>query len=63
MVGLSTRGGQLFHFSDQRIRMNLDHYLSLTLADVCTHTAPIVYIIPPRLLAYHPAVHKGTDVD
>jgi glucosamine--fructose-6-phosphate aminotransferase (isomerizing) len=25
--------------------------------------APIVYAVPAQLLAYHTAVHKGTDVD
>jgi glutamine---fructose-6-phosphate transaminase (isomerizing) len=57
------RGGQLFLFSDERIRINLDHYHSLTLADICPSTAPIVYTIPLQLLAYHTAVLKGTDVD
>ncbi|WP_026289741.1 glutamine--fructose-6-phosphate transaminase (isomerizing) [Thioalkalivibrio sulfidiphilus] len=57
------RGGELFLFSDERIRINLDHYHSLTLADICPSTAPIVYTIPLQLLAYHTAVLKGTDVD
>jgi glutamine---fructose-6-phosphate transaminase (isomerizing) len=57
------RGGQLFLFSDERIKINLDHYHSLTLADICPSTAPIVYTIPLQLLAYHTAVLKGTDVD
>ncbi len=57
------RGGQLFLFSDERIRIDLDHYHSLTLADICPSTAPIVYTVPLQLLAYHTAVLKGTDVD
>jgi len=57
------RGGELFLFSDERIQINLDHYHSLTLADICPSTAPIVYTIPLQLLAYHTAVLKGTDVD
>ncbi|WP_018233136.1 glutamine--fructose-6-phosphate transaminase (isomerizing) [Thioalkalivibrio thiocyanodenitrificans] len=57
------RGGELFLFSDQRIRIDLDHYHSLTLADICPSTAPIVYTVPLQLLAYHTAVLKGTDVD
>jgi len=57
------RGGELFLFSDERIKINLDHYHSLTLADICPSTAPIVYTIPLQLLAYHTAVLKGTDVD
>ncbi|WP_018233131.1 hypothetical protein [Thioalkalivibrio thiocyanodenitrificans] len=56
-------GGELFLFSDQRIRIDPDHYHSLTLADICPSTAPIVYTVPLQLLAYHAAVLKGTDVD
>jgi glutamine---fructose-6-phosphate transaminase (isomerizing) len=54
------RGGQLFLFSDERIRINLDHYHSLTLADICPSTA--AHRLHGALLAYHTAVLKGTDV-
>ena len=57
------RGGELFLFSDRRIQIDLDRYQSLTLDDICTGTAPIVYTVPLQLLAYHVAVLKGTDVD
>ncbi len=57
------RGGELFLFSDSHIRIDLDHYQNLTLADICPSTAPIVYTVPLQLLAYHVAVLKGTDVD
>ena len=57
------RGGELFLFSDQKIRISLDHFQNLTLADIFPSTAPIVYSIPLQLLAYHVAVLKGTDVD
>jgi glucosamine 6-phosphate synthetase-like amidotransferase/phosphosugar isomerase protein len=60
---LSACGGELSLFSDQRIHIDLDHYHSLTLADICPSTAPIVYTVPLQLLAYHTAVLKGTDVD
>jgi glucosamine--fructose-6-phosphate aminotransferase (isomerizing) len=57
------RGGELFLFSDQKIRIALDKYHNLTLADIFPSTAPIVYSIPLQLLAYHVALLKGTDVD
>jgi glucosamine--fructose-6-phosphate aminotransferase (isomerizing) len=57
------RGGELFLFSDEKIRIELDRYQNLTLDDICPSTAPIVYSIPLQLLAYHVAVLKGTDVD
>jgi glutamine---fructose-6-phosphate transaminase (isomerizing) len=52
---VGARGGE-------RIRTNRDHYHSLTLADICPGTAPIVYTIPLQLLAYHTAVLKGTGL-
>ncbi|MCU7842201.1 MAG: glutamine--fructose-6-phosphate transaminase (isomerizing) [Candidatus Thiodiazotropha sp. (ex Monitilora ramsayi)] len=57
------RGGELFLFSDQRVKIDLDNYQNLTLSDIYPTTAPIVYSIPLQLLAYHVAVLKGTDVD
>jgi len=57
------RGGELFLFSDHNVRIDLDHFQNLTLADIHPGTAPIVYSIPLQLLAYHVAILKGTDVD
>jgi glucosamine--fructose-6-phosphate aminotransferase (isomerizing) len=57
------RGGELFLFSDQSVKIDLDRYQNLTLADIRPSTAPIVYSIPLQLLAYHVAILKGTDVD
>jgi len=57
------RGGELFLFSDEQVKIGLDKFSSLTLADICPSTAPIVYTIPLQLLSYHVAVIKGTDVD
>lgn len=36
---------------------------TLILPDVDPFLAPILYSIPAQLIAYHTAVHKGTDVD
>jgi glucosamine--fructose-6-phosphate aminotransferase (isomerizing) len=57
------RGGELFLFSDQAVKIELDRFQNLTLADICPSTAPIVYSVPLQLLAYHVAVLRGTDVD
>ncbi len=57
------RGGELFLFSDHNVKIGLDHFQNLTLADIYPGTAPIVYSIPLQLLAYHVAILKGTDVD
>ena len=57
------RNGELFLFSDHKVKIGLDHYQNLTLDDICPSTAPIVYTVPLQLLAYHVAILKGTDVD
>ena len=57
------RGGELFLFSDQKVKIGLDHFQNLTLSDIYPSTSPIVYSVPLQLLAYHVAVLKGTDVD
>jgi glucosamine--fructose-6-phosphate aminotransferase (isomerizing) len=38
-------------------------YEKIALPDTSAFTAPLLYTIPIQLLAYHTAVHKGTDVD
>jgi glutamine---fructose-6-phosphate transaminase (isomerizing) len=38
-------------------------YASVELPSVHPFVAPLLYAIPIQLLAYHVAVHKGTDVD
>jgi glucosamine--fructose-6-phosphate aminotransferase (isomerizing) len=57
------RGGELFLFSDHKVKIELDRFQNLTLADIYPSTSPIVYSVPLQLLAYHVAVLKGTDVD
>jgi glucosamine--fructose-6-phosphate aminotransferase (isomerizing) len=57
------RGGELFLFSDHNVKIELDRFQNLTLADIHPGTSPIVYSIPLQLLAYHVAILKGTDVD
>ncbi|MES9813119.1 MAG: glutamine--fructose-6-phosphate transaminase (isomerizing) [Candidatus Thiodiazotropha sp.] len=57
------RGGELFLFSDQKVKIGLDRFQNLTLSDIYPSTAPIVYTVPLQLLPYHVAILKGTDVD
>lgn len=58
------RGGKLFLFADSKAQVKPGADLELiTLPDVPTVMAPIIYSIPLQLLAYYVAVLKGTDVD
>ena len=57
------RGGELFLFSDKKVKIPLDKYQDLKLDDIFPSTAPIVYSIPLQLLSYFVALEKGTDVD
>lgn len=58
------RGGKLFLFADSRAKVKPGDDLQLiTLPDVPTVMAPIIYSIPLQLLSYYVAVLKGTDVD
>ncbi|HEY5646184.1 MAG TPA: glutamine--fructose-6-phosphate transaminase (isomerizing) [Pseudomonadales bacterium] len=58
------RGGQLIVFADPESGFREGEDISvITLPKVHSLLAPIVYVIPLQLLAYHVAVLKGTDVD
>ena len=61
------RGGQLMVFTDQ---VGADHIGSkvpadrmFIMPDCDPFVAPILYVVPLQVLAYHTAVLKGTDVD
>ena len=56
---MRARGGELFLFSDKKVRIALDRYQEPDLDDICPGTAPIVYTIPLQLLSYHVAVLQG----
>lgn len=59
-----TRGGNLIIFADSNI--SLDHKKGMkiiSMPSVNRLIAPIIYVIPLQLLAYHVAILKGTDVD
>jgi glucosamine--fructose-6-phosphate aminotransferase (isomerizing) len=65
MEEVVARGGKVVLISDERgIATNGRlAWRRLSLPDVDPFVAPILYAIPVQLLAYHVAVHKGTDVD
>ncbi len=58
------RGGELFVFADQNSAFRDGPGITvIRLPEVNTLLAPIVYVVPLQLLAYHVGVLKGTDVD
>ncbi|WP_135080518.1 glutamine--fructose-6-phosphate transaminase (isomerizing) [Terasakiella sp. SH-1] len=59
------RGGRVIFMADQTGCSKMaDHSMaSVPMPVVHSFVAPILYSIPVQLLAYHVAVHKGTDVD
>jgi glucosamine--fructose-6-phosphate aminotransferase (isomerizing) len=58
------RGGELFVFADQKSGFKNEPGVTvIELPSVHKVLAPIVYVVPLQLLAYHVAVLKGTDVD
>ena len=58
------RGGELFVFADAQSGFKDEPGVTvIALPSVHRLLAPIVYVVPLQLLAYHVAVLKGTDVD
>ena len=59
------RGGELYVFADPRVQFGdrVGIHTMRMPAMIEDVQAPILYTIPLQLLAYHVAVHKGTDVD
>lgn len=59
------RGGRVIFMADEHgVQKMADHAIaSVVMPQVDPFVAPILYSIPVQLLAYHVAVHKGTDVD
>ncbi|MEM8587272.1 MAG: glutamine--fructose-6-phosphate transaminase (isomerizing) [Pseudomonadota bacterium] len=59
------RGGRVLFFSDPDGVKALGEgpEATITLPHLHPFVTPILYAIPVQLLAYHTAVHKGTDVD
>jgi len=58
------RGGKLFVFADAESGLKSDQdTLVLNVAPVNNYIAPMLYVVPLQLLAYHVALLKGTDID
>ncbi|WP_417804213.1 glutamine--fructose-6-phosphate transaminase (isomerizing) [Thalassospira lucentensis] len=65
MQEAAARGGRVIFISDGPGLSKLGDMASATveLPKVADFVAPILYTMPVQMLAYHVAVHKGTDVD
>src|SRR5687767_1411324 len=58
------RGGELYVFADQDAGLTAsDGVRVITMPDHAGLLSPILHTVPLQLLAYHVALHKGTDVD
>lgn len=58
------RGGKLFVFADAESGLKSDdEVMVLNVAPVNNYIAPVLYVVPLQLLAYHVALLKGTDID
>jgi glucosamine--fructose-6-phosphate aminotransferase (isomerizing) len=58
------RGGELYVLADQDAHLREDEGVHvITMSDHAGVLSPILHTVPLQLLAYHVALHKGTDVD
>lgn len=58
------RGGELYVFASVDARFDNEPGVTVVhMPEMPRLMAPLLYTIPMQLLAYHVAVHKGTDVD
>ena len=61
---VKARGGELFVFADADSAFDTEAGVTVIhVPKIDPILAPIAYVVPLQLLAYHVAVHKGTDVD
>ena len=65
MQEVAARGGQIILITDRRgaTEAGIDNAEILIMPDMPEIVTPIAYSVPIQLLAYHTAVHMGTDVD
>lgn len=65
MKEIAARGGQILFISDEEgcKLAGADARWILALPHCHEALSPLLYALPMQLLAYHTAVHKGTDVD
>ncbi len=65
MQEVAARGGRIILVTDPdgAREATIESLTTLTLPDMPATVTPLVYAIPVQLIAYHTAVHLGTDVD
>ena len=65
MQEVAARGGRIILITDPKgaREANVQTLATLTLPEMASSVTPLIYAIPVQLLAYHTAVHMGTDVD
>ena len=65
MQEVAARGGRIVLITDPKgaHEAALGAVTTLTLPEMPASVTPLIYAIPAQLLAYHAAVHLGTDVD
>ena len=65
MQEVMARGGKVLLISDAGgiAEAGEGVWRTIEMPAIVDELAPILYAIPAQLLAYHTAVHKGTDVD
>jgi len=65
MQEVAARGGKIIFITDRRgaAACDLATLETVILPDVAEIIAPLIFLLPVQLLAYHTAVFMGTDVD
>lgn len=65
MQEVAARGGKIILFTNRKglEQSGINPAAAFVLPDMASEITPLVYSIPVQLLAYHTAVHMGTDVD
>ncbi len=65
MQEVAARGGQIILITDQRgaDEAAMDEAQTIVMPEMPEIITPIIYALPVQMLAYHTAVHMGTDVD
>ena len=65
MQEVAARGGQIILITDPRgaAEVGMDEVRVIVMPEMPEIITPIIYALPIQMLAYHTAVHMGTDVD
>ena len=65
MQEVAARGGQIILITDPKgaAEVGMDEARVIVMPEMPEIITPIVYALPIQMLAYHTAVHMGTDVD